>query len=75
MSMVIAPNGLSAYVFGGVFDVEDDDENLNSIFFNDCFKLDLEKFVWRSVNLSRKKTKDINSENRKTTDEKNNGKS
>ncbi|KAE8750832.1 hypothetical protein FOCC_FOCC002260 [Frankliniella occidentalis] len=44
-----------AYAFGGVFDTEDDDENLAGTFFNDFYMLDTEKFSWRTVSLSGKK--------------------
>lgn len=59
-SMPIVPttNHLSAYCYGGVFDIEDDDENLSGTFFNDIFQLDLEKFCWRNVNTTGKKEKD-----------------
>lgn len=53
MPITISPNN-TAYCFGGVFDVEDD-EDLCGNFFNDCYCLDLEKLTWRSVTVSGKK--------------------
>lgn len=44
-----------AYIFGGVFDSEEDEEDLTGSFFNDLYALDLEKFQWKSVSLSGKK--------------------
>ncbi|XP_043248419.1 kelch domain-containing protein 4-like [Colletes gigas] len=44
-----------AYLFGGVFDNEDNEEELNGTFYNDLMALDLEKFQWHSVTLSGEK--------------------
>lgn len=54
MPIAAAPNKL-AYCFGGVFDV-DQEEDLAGNFFNDVYCLDLEKLMWRTVNLTGKKT-------------------
>lgn len=35
-----------AYLFGGVCDEEDNEEEVNGIFYNDLIALDLEKFQW-----------------------------
>lgn len=50
--ILVQPN--LAYVFGGVYDDDNDDdtEELRGTFFNDLFALDIEKCQWRSVNLS-----------------------
>lgn len=37
-----------AYMFGGVFDEEENDEDLKGTFFNDLVALDLEKYQWRT---------------------------
>lgn len=58
MPITVAPNNLTAYCFGGVFDVEDDEEDIAGTFFNDLILLDLEKLQWRSVSLAGKKTKE-----------------
>lgn len=41
---LVQPN--LAYLFGGVFDEEDNEEELRGIFYNDLVALDLEKFQW-----------------------------
>lgn len=55
MPIVSTANHLSAYCYGGVFDTEDDEENLAGNFYNDMFQLDLEKFCWRTVNVTGKR--------------------
>lgn len=42
-------------MFGGVYDDEEDDEELKGTFFNDLVALDVERHQWRSVNLSGKR--------------------
>lgn len=42
--------GGKAYTFGGVFDEEDDDEEISGVFYNDLHCLELDKFVWRTGN-------------------------
>lgn len=37
-----------AYAFGGVFDTEEDEENLAGVFYNDFYVLDTEKTSWRT---------------------------
>lgn len=37
-----------AYLFGGVFDEEDDEEELRGTFYNDLVALDLEKLQWNT---------------------------
>ncbi|XP_043285970.1 kelch domain-containing protein 4-like [Venturia canescens] len=44
-----------AYIFGGVHDDMEDEEQLDGTFFNELLALDLEKYQWRCVNLSGKK--------------------
>lgn len=44
-----------AFVFGGVYDNDDDEETLRGTFYNDLFALDLEKLHWHAVTLSEKK--------------------
>ncbi|KAI4469831.1 kelch domain-containing protein [Holotrichia oblita] len=68
MPMTTAPNNV-ALCFGGVFDVEDDEETLAGKFFNDAYSLDLEKLVWRSVLPSGKKEKDNKARRRKHKEE------
>lgn len=61
MSMACGPNN-AAYAFGGVFDTErDDDEDISSNFFDDMHLLDLDKLLWRNVQLSSKKDKEKSS--------------
>ncbi|KAF5278319.1 hypothetical protein FQR65_LT03588 [Abscondita terminalis] len=45
MTMVLSPNNL-AYAFGGVFDVEDE-EDISSTFFNDLYLMDLSNMLWK----------------------------
>lgn len=65
MPITSASNLLSAYCYGGVFDIEDDEENLAGNFFNDMFQLDLEKLCWRTVSVTGKKDKDASTRRRK----------
>ncbi|CAG9763379.1 unnamed protein product [Ceutorhynchus assimilis] len=55
MPVVTSINNLSAYCFGGVFDVEDDEEDISGNFFNDFYQVDLEKMIWRQMQLSNRK--------------------
>ncbi|XP_026675478.1 kelch domain-containing protein 4-like isoform X2 [Ceratina calcarata] len=52
-AVLVQPN--LAYLFGGVFDEEDDEEELRGTFYNDLAGLDLEKFQWHIVTLHGKK--------------------
>ncbi|XP_059160782.1 kelch domain-containing protein 4-like [Physella acuta] len=54
MCAAVAP-GNKAFLFGGVYDEEDDDEDLESVFFNELWSLDLEKAKWFSQQLRGKK--------------------
>lgn len=74
MPMVSASNLLSAYCYGGVFDIEDDEENLAGNFHDDMFQLDLEKMCWRTVFVTGKKDKEVISRRRKNAKEESNGK-
>lgn len=67
MSVTTAVNNLSAYCYGGVFDVENDEEDIAGNFFDDCYQLDLEKLVWKNVTPSG--NKDTKTKRRKNKDE------
>lgn len=54
MSSAIAL-GNKTYTFGGVYDLEADDEDLEGTFFNELYMLDLERSSWNIVNLNEKK--------------------
>ena len=54
--MAVAQNG-KAYIFGGVLDVDEDEENLEGNFSNEMHALDLSQQVWRLLELSGKKEK------------------
>lgn len=44
-------SGERAYMFGGVYDQEDEDDDeggLRGTFYNDLYLLDLKKFVWHT---------------------------
>lgn len=45
-TMVVAP-GNKAYAFGGVFDEEESEEDIQGTFLNDLNVLDFEKRSWR----------------------------
>uniref|UniRef100_A0A6P7G8K9 Kelch domain-containing protein 4-like n=1 Tax=Diabrotica virgifera virgifera TaxID=50390 RepID=A0A6P7G8K9_DIAVI len=61
MPIISTANNLSAYSFGGVFDVEDDEEDLCGNFYNEFLQLELEKLSWRNVSLSGKKDRSAKS--------------
>lgn len=56
MSSVVAPNG-KIYVFGGVMDVEEDEESIQGKFNNELYTLDAASLAWRSVELKKKQSK------------------
>lgn len=51
MTITQAPNN-NAYAFGGVFDVEESEEDISGTFFNDLHCLDLEKISWRQIQVT-----------------------
>ncbi|XP_034945486.1 kelch domain-containing protein 4 [Chelonus insularis] len=53
-AVLIQPN--IAYIFGGVYDNEDEEE-LRGVFFNDLLVLDIEKYYWSIVKISNKNDK------------------
>ncbi|CAG9839318.1 unnamed protein product [Diabrotica balteata] len=61
MPIISTANNLSAYSFGGVFDVEDDEEDLCGNFYNEFLQLELEKLTWRNVSLSGKRDRSAKS--------------
>ncbi|KAK3757981.1 hypothetical protein RRG08_058293 [Elysia crispata] len=65
---VVAP-GNKALLFGGVFDQEDDDEDLEGNFFNEFWSLDLNKGKWFPVDLKNKKVDKKKRRKIKKTDE------
>ncbi|XP_058805252.1 kelch domain-containing protein 4-like [Phymastichus coffea] len=54
-----------AYMFGGVYDEEDNDEELYGHFFNDLVALNLNKLQWHSVNLKGKSDNVVKTSRRK----------
>lgn len=70
MPVAVSANN-TAYCFGGVFD-EEEDEDLYGNFFNDCYCLDLEKLIWRNVNVTGKKESETKVRRKKKQDEKGN---
>lgn len=54
LSCAVAP-GNRAFCFGGVFDEEEDEEQLEGKFFNELYLLDMEKNRWYLVNLRGKR--------------------
>ncbi|KAJ8940537.1 hypothetical protein NQ314_010699 [Rhamnusium bicolor] len=65
MPVTTAPNNVSAYCYGGVFDIEDDEENIAGHFFNDFYQIDLEKLIWKNLMLTGKKEKDTKTRRKK----------
>ncbi|KAK3866195.1 hypothetical protein Pcinc_028256 [Petrolisthes cinctipes] len=49
------PLGEKVYLFGGVFDQNEDEEELEGQFYNDLYQLDLKKRIWHTVSLAGKK--------------------
>lgn len=54
VNVAVAPNG-KAYTFGGVLDVNEDEETLDGQFSNDMHSLDLANPTWRLIELKGKK--------------------
>jgi len=53
---IMAPcGGDRAVAFGGVYDEEDEEEELEGVFYNDLFQLDLAKTTWHEVVVTGKK--------------------
>ncbi|XP_076286943.1 kelch domain-containing protein 4 [Lasioglossum baleicum] len=52
-AILVQPN--LAYMFGGVFDEEDNEEELHGTFYNDLVALDLDKLQWHTVMVTGKK--------------------
>ncbi|OXU28692.1 hypothetical protein TSAR_007128 [Trichomalopsis sarcophagae] len=57
-----------AYMFGGVYDEEDNDEELHGTFFNDLVAFNLSKLQWHTVNLSGKSDTTVKRRRRKVKD-------
>ncbi|XP_059089404.1 kelch domain-containing protein 4-like [Tigriopus californicus] len=57
MSVAVAPNSVKIFLFGGVQDVKDEDEDLEGNFFNDLYSVQVEneRATWHKVELSGKK--------------------
>lgn len=51
VNCAVAPNG-RAYIFGGVLDVDEDEEHLHGTFSNELHSLDLSTNAWRLLELS-----------------------
>lgn len=66
VNVAVAANG-KAYTFGGVLDVNEDEESLDGQFSNDMHVLDLTSLTWRLVELKGKK--DIKAKSKNTEDD------
>lgn len=53
MTSVVAPNG-KIYVFGGVMDVEEDEESIKGKFNNELYTLDTANLAWRQIEVKKK---------------------
>lgn len=56
VSLAVAANG-KGYIFGGVLDVDEDEENLDGQFSNEMHMLELSNQTWRFIGLTGKKEK------------------
>lgn len=54
VNVSVAANG-KAYIFGGVLDINEDEESLDGQFSNEMHVLDLTSLTWRLVELKGKK--------------------
>lgn len=54
VNVVVAPNG-KAYIFGGVLDINEDEENLDGSYSNEMHMLELNTSTWRLIELKGKK--------------------
>lgn len=45
---IAAGSSNKAYAFGGVYDTEEDEENISGTYLNDFYILDTEKYSWRT---------------------------
>ncbi|XP_031635184.1 kelch domain-containing protein 4 [Contarinia nasturtii] len=64
VSVAVAANG-KGYIFGGVLDVNEDEENLDGQFSNEMHLLDLSNPTWRLIELKGKKDKSTKSKDKK----------
>lgn len=69
VNVTVAANG-KAYIFGGVLDVNEDEESLDGQFSNEMHVLDLTSLTWRLVELKGKKDIKIKSKNAEDGDDK-----
>merc|ERR1739838_38926 len=66
---IMAPSGNDrAVAFGGVYDEEDEEEELEGVFYNDLFQLDLTKTIWHEVVVTGKKDIEKKSRRKKKAD-------
>lgn len=68
LSIAVAANN-HAYAFGGVHDDEVDDENLDSVFHNDLYLLEMENGRWVPITLHGKESKDSKKKRRRAKNE------
>lgn len=68
VSVALLQHANQAFIFGGVFDDDDsdnDEESLCGIFYNDLFALDLEKLLWRAITLTERKVTTVTDDTKK----------
>lgn len=51
LSVSQPPLGEKVYLFGGVFDQTEEEEELEGQFYNDLYQLDLKKHIWHTGKL------------------------
>lgn len=68
VNVTVAANG-KAYIFGGVLDVNEDEESLDGQFSNEMHVLDLTSLTWRLVELKGKKEIKAKSRNNEGDDD------
>ncbi|RXG70941.1 Kelch domain-containing protein 4 [Armadillidium vulgare] len=66
----MALNGTEkALMFGGVYDTEDNEEDLEGIFYDELYQLDLNKFSWHEVQVTGKRDEEEKKRRRKVKEE------
>ncbi|KAB7498298.1 Kelch domain-containing protein 4 [Armadillidium nasatum] len=58
-----------ALMFGGVYDTEDNEEDLEGIFYDELYQLDLNKFSWHEVQVTGKRDEEEKKRRRKVKEE------
>lgn len=68
VNVAVAANG-KGYIFGGVLDINEDEENLEGQYSNEMHLLELANPTWRLIELKGKKDKPSKSKNKEDEEE------